>query len=148
VLGERGRLREWSRSERWISSELIRVESLCTIDRARLQLQLPDRAVSARRAAVLAHLRAFDLIRLQPAVLERASEPFPTSLGTLDALHLASALLARDRYAGLTFATHDQELGLAAAAEGFPVLGVEIARDPGAGSRGSRGSLRQRPRKS
>jgi len=124
VLGERGRLREWSRSRRWISSELIRLEGLRTIDRARLRLRLPDRAVAARRAAFLEHLRAFDLVRLQPAVLERAEGSFPTSLGTLDALHLASALLVRERFEDILFATHDEELAVAATAMGFHVLGV------------------------
>jgi predicted nucleic acid-binding protein len=100
VLGERGRLREWSRSERWISSELVRLECLCTIDRARVQLRLADRAVSARRAAVLEHLRAFELVRLQAPVLER------------------------DRYPDLVLATHDEELAIAAEATGFDVVGV------------------------
>jgi predicted nucleic acid-binding protein len=127
VLGERGRLREWGRSELWISSEIVRLESLRTIDRARVQLRLADRAVSARRAAVLEHLRAFELVRLQPAVLERAAEPFPTSLGTLDALHLASALVARERYADLVLATHDHELAIAAKAMGFDVVGAPRA---------------------
>ena len=35
-----------------------------------------------------------DLVRLDGVVLERAAEPFPTAVGTFDALHLASALLA------------------------------------------------------
>jgi predicted nucleic acid-binding protein len=124
VLGERGRLREWPRSERWVSSELVRLESLRTIDRARVQLRLADRAVAARRAAVLEHLRAFELVGLQGAVLERAADPFPTSLGTLDAIHLASALLARERYSDLVLATHDEELAIAAEAMGFDVVGV------------------------
>jgi predicted nucleic acid-binding protein len=124
VLGERGRLREWTRSERWISSELVRLESLRTIDRACVQLRLADRAVSVRRAAILEHLRAFELVGLQAAVLERAADPFPTSLGTLDAIHLASALLARDRYSDLVLATHDEELAIAAEAMGFDVVGA------------------------
>lgn len=124
VLGEPGRLAEWGRSERWISSELIRLESLRTIDRARLLAGLPDRDVSLRRAAVLEHLAAFDLVRVGPRVLERAADPFPTSLGSLDAIHLASALLVRERWPDLVFATHDEELATAATAMGFRVLGA------------------------
>jgi predicted nucleic acid-binding protein len=127
VLGETRRLREWSRSRRWVASELIRLESLRTIDRARLQLALPDEEVSQRRAAVLEHLRAFDLIRIDRPVLDRAAEPFPTTLGALDAIHLASALLVRERYPGLTFATHDRELAIAATAVGFRVVGAPPA---------------------
>ena len=124
VLGERGRLKEWRRSERWISSELVRLECLRTIDRARLQIGLADEAVAERRASVLEYLRAFDLVRLNRGVLDRAAEPFPTALGTLDALHLASALAAREVVPDLRFATHDRELGLAARSVGFRVLGV------------------------
>ena len=124
VLGERGRLKEWRRSERWISSELARLECLRTIDRARVQLGLADEAVAERRAGVLETLRAFELVRLSRAVLDRAAEPFPTALGTLDALHLASALAAREVVPELRFATHDRELGLAARSVGFRVLGI------------------------
>jgi hypothetical protein len=42
----------------------------------------------------------------------------------MDALHVASALLARARAAALRFATHDIDLAAAAASEGLPVLGV------------------------
>jgi len=57
-------------------------------------------------------------------VLERAAEPFPTTLGSLDAVHLASALLVRDDLEGLAFATHDDALGTAARATGFQVHGA------------------------
>jgi uncharacterized protein len=124
VLHERGRLREWARTTRWISSQLIRAECLRTIDRARVQHALPDAEVAIRRSAVLDHLRAFDLVTIGDQVLERAAEPFPTSLGTLDAIHLATALLVRDSDAEIVFATHDRELALGARAIGFQVVGV------------------------
>lgn len=58
-------------------------------------------------------------------VLARAAQPFPTELGTLDAIHLATALLWRER-AGvdLVMATHDVALGTAARASGLSVVGV------------------------
>jgi hypothetical protein len=62
-----------------------------------------------------------------PSVLERASQPLPTSLGTLDAIHLATALLWRDRLPEeLVMATHDRALATAARACGFLVLGSPI----------------------
>ena len=124
VLGERDVLAEWRRSRRWISSELVRLECLRTIDRARLQLGIADEDIAERRAGVLEYLRAFELVRLDHAVLERAAEPFPTALGTLDALHLASALAARAVAPDLRFATHDRELGIAARSMGFLVVGI------------------------
>ncbi len=60
--------------------------------------------------------------------LERAAEPFPTLLGSLDAIHLASALLARTLVDDLGFATHDEELATAARAMGFRVLGTQSTR--------------------
>ena len=124
ALGERGALGAWSRAAHLVSSELIRLECLRTIDRARVRLALADGEVAARRSGVLERLRGFEFVRLDARILERAAEPFPTSLGSLDAIHLASALLARTVQPDLRFATHDAELGLAALAMGFPVLGV------------------------
>jgi hypothetical protein len=58
-------------------------------------------------------------------VLSRASEPLPTPLGTLDAVHLATMLVWRDRMgASPVVATHDMALGVAARAFGFEVRGV------------------------
>lgn len=126
VLGEEAPLSEWARITQPMASELIRVECLRTIDRARLRFGLPDRDVAARRAQVLEYLEAFELVTLDRGVLERTAEPFPTAIGTLDAIHLGSALVARAVVPELTFATHDAELGLAARAMGFPVLGVSL----------------------
>ncbi len=124
ILGEPGQLASWGRIDVAVSSELIRVECLRTVDRARIESRLTDEDASRHRADVLAAIDGIDLIALGSAVLERAAEPFPTLIGTLDALHLASALLVRERYPDLLFATHDRALALAARAMGFQVEGV------------------------
>jgi uncharacterized protein len=124
VFGEPGRLRIWSRIINPVASELIRLECLRTIDRARIRLRLEDEAVARRRAAALEVIETFNLVPIGPQVLERAADPFPTMLGSLDAIHLASALLVRDEFDDLSLATHDQELALAAQATGFRVYGA------------------------
>ena len=124
VLGEPDRLRIWPTITNAVSSELIRLECLRTIDRARIRLGLEDRRIAKYRADLLEAVDAFSLVALDSIVLERASEPFPTALGSLDAIHLASALLVRDDLDGLVFATHDDALGMAARATGFHVHGV------------------------
>jgi predicted nucleic acid-binding protein len=124
VLRERGALREWRRSTRLISSELIRLECLRTIDRARLRERLGDEEVAERRGGLLDALRSIELLPIDRLVLERAASQFPTSLGTLDALHLASALIAREEVSDLILATHDQELAIAARSVGLPVVGA------------------------
>jgi hypothetical protein len=69
-------------------------------------------------------LEAVDVVLLQRPILARASEPFPTPLGTLDALHLATALVWRDRMKQeLVMATHDDGLATAARVFGIKVLG-------------------------
>ena len=107
-----------------MSSELIRLECLRTIDRARLRLGLDDRDVADRRSAVLEAVEGFALVPISPSILDRAASPFPTSLGSLDAIHLASALAVREAFEDLSLATHDQEFAVAARAEGFAVHGA------------------------
>lgn len=124
VLGEPGRLRAWPTISTAVSSELIRLECLRTIDRARLRLGLDDDQVADHRAAILEALEGFTLVPLGPPILERAADPFPTVVGSLDAVHLTSALLVRDEFEDLTVATHDREFATAARAEGFRVYGV------------------------
>ncbi len=126
VLGEPGRVPIWSRITNAISSELIRLECLRTIDRARIRLGHDDRQVAHYRADVLEAVDGFSLVALDSVVLARASEPFPTMVGSLDAIHLATALVIRDEVEGLAFATHDEELGVAARANGFAVHGIDL----------------------
>jgi predicted nucleic acid-binding protein len=123
ALGESGRLREWPRITTPVASSLIRVECLRTIDRARIRLGLEDREVADQRASVLEAIETFTLVEVGDPVLERAAEPFPTTIGSLDAIHLATALLVRERFDDLAIATHDQELAVAARAVGFRVHG-------------------------
>jgi predicted nucleic acid-binding protein len=108
-----------------VSSELIAVESARTIDRLRLQGALTVEEAAVRLQAVGGWLEAMELVLLRPPVLSRASEPLPTPLGTLDAVHLATALVWRERIGALsTIATHDMALGLTARMFGFDVRGI------------------------
>ena len=125
VLREADALDELLSYEQLVSSELIAVESCRTIDRLRLQGSLTAEEAASRLETMRDWLEAIDLILLRPAVLSRASEPLPTPLGTLDAVHLATALIWRDRTASaLIMATHDSALGLAARTYGFEVRGI------------------------
>ena len=125
VLREAGALEELRTYDGLVSSELIAVESARTIDRLRLQGALTTQEAAARLRTANEWLEAIDLVLLRTPVLSRASEPMPMPLGTLDALHLATALIWRDRMGSLpTMATHDTALGLAGRAFGFEVLGI------------------------
>ncbi len=64
------------------------------------------------------------LIELKPEVLERALEPFPLPLRTLDALHLASIEFLRGREQSVELASYDDRLTTAARSLGIPVLAL------------------------
>lgn len=125
VLREPGALDDLRESDRLVSNELIVVESRRTIDRLRLQGTLSTEEAADRVRAVTEWFEGMDLVLLRAPVLARASEPLPVAMGTLDALHLATALIWRERMGPLSqVATHDSVLGLAARAFGFDVRGT------------------------
>lgn len=125
VLAESGALEELRSCDALVSSELLAVESLRTIDRLRVQGALSIDEAVARRTMVGEWLEAIDLVVLQRPILSRAAEPLPTPLGTMDALHLATALVWRDRmHQALVVATHDRDLALVSRSFGLEVVGV------------------------
>jgi predicted nucleic acid-binding protein len=72
-----------------------------------------------------ATLLEIDLVDLTHEVLERAAQPLSVALSTLDALHLATALLWRERNGAIdAFATHGEALALAARTCGFVAHGA------------------------
>ena len=123
VQGNRETLPTWSEIDP-VSSSLIRTECLRVIDRARARGATDDARAATDRAAVLELLDSFTLMPVTDSILERAADPFPTALGTLDAIHLASAIAFRADQPGVAFATHDTELAIAAQSVGFDVLGA------------------------
>ena len=125
VLREPGALDQLRSYEALVSSELIAVECRRTIDRLRVQGALTTEETAERLKIVGDWLDGIDLVLVRPPVLSRASDPLPTPLGTLDAIHLATALMWRERMTPLdVIATHDTSLGLAARTFGFDVLGA------------------------
>lgn len=125
VLGEPHRLAEWEEVEAAVASALTEVECLRTLDRLGGMDRLSVDELAERRGAVYHLLAAVDVVDVSRSVLRRASEPFPTPLGTLDALHLSTALLWREASGSpLTIATHDRALATAARASGLAVAGA------------------------
>jgi hypothetical protein len=125
VLSEAGALGELRAREDLISSEILVVESFRSIDRLRLAGALSLEGAATRRSALTGWVETIDLVLVQRPILARASEPFPTPLGTLDALHLSTALVLRERTRqDVMLATHDRGLALAARSFGFEVAGA------------------------
>jgi predicted nucleic acid-binding protein len=125
VLGEPHHVKEWKRVESGVASALTEVECLRTLDRLSRQGVLSPDQLAERRTAVYRLMEAVEVVDVGRPVLRRASEPFPTPLGILDAIHLATALAWGDaRNEALVLATHDKVLGTAAQAMGLQVVGV------------------------
>lgn len=125
VLGEPDRLAQWPQVERAVASTLTEVECLRTLDRLARRGLLPNDEVASRRGAVFRLLEGCTVVDVSRSVMRRAGEPYPTPLGTLDAIHLATALAWREGTGDpLVMATHDRELALAAGAMGLAVVGV------------------------
>lgn len=107
------------------TSQVTRVEAMRTVDRLRLGGNLADSGVAeviTNLGEILAHV---NIIKVNDEILNRAAQPYPTSLRSLDAIHLASAILWRDTNVDtpLVFVTHDRQLGIAARALSFVVEG-------------------------
>jgi len=125
VLGQPGRLAEWKSIVTGVASGLVEVECLRTLDRLRVAGNLSSDDIAVRREAVFHILEGLELVELTRAVLHRAAQPMPGPLGTLDAIHLATAEMWREaKGKELLVATHDRALALAARASGFRVAGV------------------------
>ena len=124
-MGQRNALKEWGEVERGIGSALLEVECLRTLDRLRLAESLRDEEIAVRREAAFRLIEAIEVIDITHPVLARAAQPLPTTLGTFDAIHLATALLWQEETGlDLILATHDSALATAAKASGFRVVGV------------------------
>jgi predicted nucleic acid-binding protein len=125
VLDQPDQLTELDADGDLVTSVLSQVECLRAVENARLRGELTDADCYLRRREVYTKLAGLRRVGLTHSVLRRAGEPIGLPLKALDAIHLATALLVRERGApDLTFATHDRQQGRAALALGFEVLGI------------------------
>jgi predicted nucleic acid-binding protein len=125
ILGQADRLERWSEVQLGVASALVEVECLRTLDRLRLRAEMSYEDLAVRREAVYRLTEELELVEPSRSVLGRAAQPLPVPLGTLDAIHLATALSWRElRREELVMATHDSALATAARASGLPVVGV------------------------
>jgi len=117
----------WKKWDKAYSSALWHIEALRTIDRMRLTHEITDAevAVLVRETQIIHDTLA--ICPLNEKILQRAGETFPTVVGTLDAIHLASALSIRELDNLDTVLTHDLQLATAARSLGFNVIGADEA---------------------
>jgi predicted nucleic acid-binding protein len=114
----------WGKWKKAYSSALWRIEALRTVDRLRLTQEISDTEVADLVRDIQTTHETFAIHPLTNQVFQRASETFPTVVGTLDAIHLATALSIREIQNVDFLLTHDSQLGTAARSLGFEVMGV------------------------
>jgi predicted nucleic acid-binding protein len=128
ILAEPNPLVEWPDLHGGVSSALLAVEGFRTFDRLWHRNELTEEELAAKRETFRTFLGRLDIRTLDQNVLDTASQPLPTSLTTLDAIHLATAILYRaaqpDNERPILFATHDNQLATAARAMHFEVIGA------------------------
>jgi predicted nucleic acid-binding protein len=94
-----------------VTSELTLVECSRVLIRAQRAEGMPEAIAADRRGRLLKAAAHWTVLGLGAPVLERASSPFPVEpLRSLDALHLASALVARSALDGLTVLSLDRRI--------------------------------------
>ena len=124
LFGEPNPIDFWGRWDRAYSSALWRIEALRTVDRLRLLHEITDVEVADLVRDIQTTHETFAICPLDERILQRASETFPTVVGTLDAIHLATAISIRESDKIDFLLTHDSQLGTAARSVGFHVRGI------------------------
>ncbi len=116
---------DWGDWDAAYASRLWHIEALRVLDRMRLMGAVDDGQVAHLRSEIERVHQSLHILPVSDRVLARAGESFATAIGTLDALHLASALLLRESGVRLdALLTHDEQLATAAMACGLCVRGV------------------------
>ena len=128
ILPQPGRLVEWPRLEGGVANAVVAVECHRTLHRYWLQGHFTESELASKRSETDSILKRLSPVELNDAILASASKPFPVILGSLDAIHLASAMTYRTAQPPderpLLFATHDTQLARAARAMDFEVIGA------------------------
>jgi hypothetical protein len=106
------------------SSALLKVECLRTVDRLRLTGAIGDDQLVDLVGQIGEKCRMLHLVDISADILSVAGRSLPVVLGTLDAIHLATALsIGASEEEQPILLTHDHQLGLAGKSMGLRVMG-------------------------
>jgi len=100
-----------AKTEIVVASDLTLIECDRVLHRAAVLGELTEAEVADRRAHVATAASHWHVLRIGPEVVDRARQPFPGDpIRTLDAMHLASVLVARSAVAGLELLSLDERI--------------------------------------
>jgi len=105
-----------------IASDLTLIECDRVLLRAVALKGLTEAEAADRRALLIAVSAHWQVLRMAAEIVDRARQPFPSdSIRTLDAIHLASLLVARSAVVGLGLLSLDARVRQAARRSGIAV---------------------------
>jgi predicted nucleic acid-binding protein len=120
-LGEVGDV--LSRAAKVFASELTLLECDRVLIRAAATGQTTNEAAEARRKVLHTTSESWTMIGMGQEIIERARQSFPIEpVRTLDAIHIATALIVAERSPGLVILSGDHRVRDNAAALGLTVL--------------------------
>jgi len=112
-----------AQAELIVASDLTLIECDRVLIRAVLLDELDEADADDRQARLNAVATRWTLLGLDDAIMERARRPFPAEpIRTLDAIHLASALIGRKAIPELAMLSLDIRVRRAANRLGFPLV--------------------------
>ena len=110
-----------------VASDLTLIECDRVIVRAAALGELTEAEAADRRAYLSNAASRWHVLRINPEIVQRARQPFPFEpVRTLDAIHLASALVARSAVAGLAVLSLDERVRRAALGMGMSVQPAQL----------------------
>lgn len=111
------------RADLVITSDLTLVECDRTIHRAQVIGGISEAQAADRKSRLTVAMASWNLLRLDAEVIQRARQPFPAEpIRTLDALHVASALMARAAVPDLALLSLDDRVRASGRGLGLEVL--------------------------
>jgi len=105
-----------------VASDLTLIECDRVLLRAVALKELTEAESADRRAHLIAAAAHWQVLRIAAEIVDRARQPFPGDpIRTLDAIHLASLLVARSAVVGLRLLSLDERVRQAAKGLGIAV---------------------------
>lgn len=123
ILNTKGSFGGFNRYSKIGSSELLLIECNRVLDRYRMENILNDEQIAIVKENLKNFTDGMYIIEMTEAVKSRASGAFPSIIGTLDAIHLATAILWQEGNQQLTVISHDRQMNICARALGFIICG-------------------------
>jgi len=106
------------------SSELLVIECNRVIDRYRLENILNDTQVASAKEFLKKLIEGIYIVEISESIKARAADTFPTIIGTLDAIHISTAIVWQEyeNNEEMMIVSHDRQMNVCAKALGYNII--------------------------